>query len=72
MYIKNQDTDFAGHQEIADLVAGGNVPKPSGAAHGFTKRLQKRFVAGQNHEFDDVARETEPQRIQRASFFVGS
>jgi hypothetical protein len=72
MHVKNQDSDFAGHQQIADLVAGGNVPQPPGAAHGFAKRLQKRFVAGENHEFDDVARETEPQRIQGASFFVGS
>jgi len=52
---------------------------PEGTCHSrrapptaFTKSLQKCFVAGQNHELDDVARETEPQRIQGASFFVGS
>jgi hypothetical protein len=34
--------------------------------------LQEDLVRGQYHELDDVARETEPQRIQRAAFFVRS
>ena len=60
VHVEHHDAHFAGHQQIADLVAGGHVPQAPGAAHGFAQGLQKGFVAGQNHELDDVAREAEP------------
>ena len=72
LHVENQDAHFAGEQKIADLVARRDVPQAPRAADGFAQGLQEYLVGGQNHEFDDVARETEPQRIQRAAFFIRS
>ena len=61
-----------GDQEIADLVGRRNMPQAPCAAHRLAQGLQECFVGGQHDELDDVAREAEPQRIQRAAFFVRS
>ena len=42
------------------------------AAYRGVQGLQEYFVTGEHHEFDNFAREAEPQRIERAAFFVGS
>jgi hypothetical protein len=48
------------------------MPQPSGIADGLTQGLQKCLIAGEHDELDNVAREAEPQRIQRAAVFIRS
>ena len=36
--VEHQNADVSGQQQIADLVGGGDVPKPDGAADGLAQR----------------------------------
>jgi hypothetical protein len=48
------------------------MPQAPRAAHCLAQGLQEYFVTGQHHELDDLARQAEPQGVQRATLFVGS
>ena len=69
-HVEHQNAHLPGDQQVADLVGRGNVPQPPRPAHGLSKRLQEGLVGGEHHELDDLARQAESQRIQRAAFFV--
>src|SRR5271165_2282070 len=59
--IEHQNADLAGNQQIANLFGGGRMPKPPRAAERFTQGLQKRRIAREDDELDDIAREVEPE-----------
>ncbi len=72
LHIEHHDADLACDQKVADFVGRRDVPQAPGAAHRLAQGLQEGVVRGQNDELDDVAREAELQRVQRAAVLVRS
>ncbi len=72
LHVEHHDADLARDQKVADLVGRRHVPQAPGAAHRLAQGLQENIVRSQNDELDDVAREAEFQRIQRAAVLVRS
>ncbi len=72
LHIEDDNADFAGDQQVADLVGGWDVPQTPGPANRLAQGLQEGVVRGQNDDLDDFAREAELERVQRAAVLVRS
>ena len=72
LHVEHDDADFPATRRSLTLSAEGTCHRRLCAAHRFAQRLQEGIVRGQHHEFDDVAREAELQRVQCAAVLVRS